>query len=76
MQKNKNIFCFGLGVSPKSIFGTTKNLKKNFGDYRVLIHQHEKRNDWNWNGMALNGKIPIMIHQRLDFSVSCESVSK
>ena len=30
MKKNKDIVCFGLGVDdPKSIFGTTKDLKEN-----------------------------------------------
>ena len=69
MQKNKNIFCFGLGVDdPKSIFGTTKNLKKYFGDYRVFdTPTSENAMTGIGIGMALNGKIPIMVHQRLDF---------
>ena len=38
LLKNKNLLCFGLGVGdPKEVFGTTKNLQKQFGDQRVLI---------------------------------------
>ena len=37
LLKNKNLLCFGLGVGdPKEVFGTTKNLQKQFGDQRVF----------------------------------------
>tara|TARA_A100001388_G_scaffold269570_1_gene246044 strand:- start:417 stop:1472 length:1056 start_codon:yes stop_codon:yes gene_type:complete len=69
MKKNKNIVCFGLGVDdPKSIFNTTKNLQKKFGEYRVFdTPASENAMTGIGIGMSLNGKIPIMIHQRLDF---------
>ena len=69
MKKNKNIVCFGLGVDdPKSIFNTTKNLQNKFGEYRVFdTPASENAMTGIGIGMSLNGKIPIMIHQRLDF---------
>jgi len=69
MKKNKNIVCFGLGVNdPKSIFNTTKNLQKKFGEYRVFdTPASENAMTGIGIGMSLNGKIPIMVHQRLDF---------
>ena len=69
MKKNKNIVCFGLGVDdPKSIFNTTKNLQKKFGEYRVFdTPASENAMTGIGIGMSLNGKIPIMVHQRLDF---------
>lgn len=69
MKKNKNIVCFGLGVDdPKAIFGTTKDLKKKFGPYRVFdTPASENAMTGIGIGMSLNGKIPVMVHQRLDF---------
>ncbi len=69
MKKNKNIVCFGLGVDdPKSIFNTTKNLQKSFGKNRVFdTPASENAMTGIGIGMSLNGKIPIMVHQRLDF---------
>ena len=69
MKKNKNIVCFGLGVDdPKSIFNTTKNLQKKFGKNRVFdTPASENAMTGIGIGMSLNGKIPIMVHQRLDF---------
>lgn len=69
MQKNSNIVCFGLGIDdPKRIFGSTKNLKEKFGDYRVFdTPASENAMTGIGIGMSLAGKIPIMVHQRLDF---------
>ena len=69
MSKNKNILTFGLGIDdPKSIFGTTKGLKKKFGNSRVFdMPASENAMTGIGIGMSLNGKIPIMVHQRLDF---------
>ena len=37
MKKDKKMICYGLGVTdPKSVFSTTKNLKKKFGHNRVF----------------------------------------
>lgn len=69
MKKNKNIVCFGLGIDdPKNIFGTTKNLKEKFGNYRVFdTPASENAMTGMGIGMSLNGIVPIMVHQRMDF---------
>ena len=69
MKKNKNIVCFGLGVDDlKSIFNTTKKSSKKFGKNRVFdTPASENAMTGIGIGMSLNGKIPIMVHQRLDF---------
>ena len=69
MKKNKNIICFGLGVTdPKAVFGTTKNLVNKFGADRVFdMPTSENAMTGVAIGCSLNGKIPVMVHQRLDF---------
>ena len=76
MKKNKNIVCFGLGVDdPKSIFNTTKNLQKKFGKNRVFdTPASENAMTGIGIGMSLNGKIPIMVHQRLDFFLAMDQL--
>ena len=79
MKKNKNIVCFGLGIDdPKNIFGTTKNLKEKFGNYRVFdTPASENAMTGMGIGMSLNGIVPIMVHQRMDFFfISNGSISK
>ena len=36
MKKIKNVTCYGLSDRPKKIFGSTKNLEKDFGSNRVF----------------------------------------
>ena len=37
MNKDKNMICYGLGVTdPKEVFSTTNNLKDRFGNHRVF----------------------------------------
>ena len=68
MSKNKNIITFGLGINdPKSIFETTKGLKKRFKERVFDTPTSENAMTGIGIGMSLNGKIPIMVHQRLDF---------
>ena len=69
MKRNKKIVAFGLGIDdPKALFGTTKNLKKKFGDNRVFdFPTSENAMTGIGIGMSLNGMIPIMTHLRLDF---------
>ena len=69
MKKNKKIICFGLGIDdPKKIFGTTNNLKENFGPERVFdTPASENAMTGIGIGMSLNGAKPIMMHQRMDF---------
>ena len=69
MKKDKNVICYGLGVTdPKKIFGSTKNLEKDFGSDRVFdIPTSENAMTGIAIGSSLNGLRPIYIHQRLDF---------
>jgi len=69
MKKYKNIVVFGLGVDdPKRIFGTTKGLVEKFGSHRVFdMPASENAMTGFGIGMSLNGYLPIMIHQRMDF---------
>ena len=69
MAKDKNIILFGLGVDdPKTIFGSTKNLQKKYSEKRVFdVPTSENALTGVGIGAAINGKRPIMVHQRLDF---------
>ena len=69
MKKNPRIISFGLGIDdPKNIFGTTKNLKKKFGPSRIFdTPTSENAMTGIGVGLSLDGFIPIMVHQRLDF---------
>ena len=69
MTKDKNMICYGLGVTdPKNIFGTTKNLEKNFGKERVFdVPTSENALTGISVGLALNGVRSVVSHQRLDF---------
>ena len=69
MSKDKSVILFGLGVDdPKSIFGSTSGLKKKFGGKRVFdVPTSENAMTGVGIGAAINGKKPIMVHQRLDF---------
>ena len=47
MRKNKNVLTFGLGIDdPKSIFGTTKGLKKKFGNFSLNLATWMKSTFW------------------------------
>ncbi|MEK9921932.1 MAG: alpha-ketoacid dehydrogenase subunit beta, partial [Rhodospirillales bacterium] len=69
MRENKNVICFGLGVTdPKSVFDTTGGLESEFGSERVFdIPCSENAITGIGIGASLNGAIPVMTHQRLDF---------
>ena len=71
MSKDKNILIFGLGVTdPKSVFGTTKDLLKKFGEERVIeIPLSENAITGICLGLSLNGFKPILSHQRVEFSL-------
>ena len=70
MKKDKNVIIMGLGVDdPKAIFGTTKNLK-NFFPGRVFDLPTAENGFTGFAiGLALNGKKPIISHQRVEFSL-------
>ena len=69
MQFNDKVICYGLGVTdPKGVFGTTLGLEKKFGGTRVFdMPTSENAMTGIAVGASLNGLIPLMTHQRLDF---------
>jgi len=71
MKKNKKIIVVGLGVDdPKRTFGTTKYLKEKYGANRVFdMPTAENSMTGLAIGASLNGFIPIMSHQRVEFSL-------
>ncbi len=71
MRMNKNVICFGLGVTdPKGVFGTTLNLEKKFGSSRVFdVPASENSLTGMSIGASMLGTIPILNHQRLDFAL-------
>ena len=71
MKKNKNVIVLGLGVDdPKRTFGTTKNLKEKYGNNRVFdMPTAENAMTGFAIGASLNGYIPIISHQRVEFSL-------
>ena len=64
-----NVIVFGLGVDdPKAIFGTTEGLQKKYGRNRVFdVPTSENAMTGVGIGAAIDGKRPLMVHQRLDF---------
>jgi pyruvate dehydrogenase E1 component beta subunit len=71
MSADPNTFLMGLGVpDPKAIFGTTTGLQQQFGAARVLdMPTAENGMTGVAVGAALAGKRPIMVHQRVDFTL-------
>lgn len=71
MKDSKKVICFGLGVTDlKGVFGTTINLEKKFGAQRVFdVPASENALTGFAIGCSLNNKIPILVHQRLDFAL-------
>jgi pyruvate dehydrogenase E1 component beta subunit len=71
MLKDKNILLIGLGVNdPKGIFGTTKGLEKFFPSNRIFdMPTAENSMTGLAIGLAIAGKKPIIVHQRVEFSL-------
>ena len=71
MKKDKNVILMGLGVDdPKGIFGTTKNLDKIFPKDRVFDLPTSENSFTGFAlGLSLTGKKPIIVHQRVEFSL-------
>lgn len=71
MSNDKNVLVMGLGVTdPKGIFGTTIGLEKKFGAKRVYeIPASENAITGVAIGAALKGARPILVHQRVEFSL-------
>ena len=69
MYRDNKMICYGLGINdPKSIFGTTKDLKKKFGKSRVFdMPTSENAMTGVSIGEAINGVRSVVTHQRIDF---------
>jgi len=73
MENDPSVFIIGEGVpDPKNIFGTTKGLLDKHGKNRVLdMPVAENCLTGVCIGAALQGMRPIMVHQRIDFMLTC-----
>ena len=71
MREDKNVIVIGEGVpDPKAIFGTTKGLREEFGPDRVFdMPVSENGVTGVCIGAATQGLKPIMVHQRIDFTL-------
>jgi pyruvate dehydrogenase E1 component beta subunit len=69
LATDPNVVCYGLGTDdPKGVFGTTLGLQGEFGAERVFdMPTSENAMTGVAIGASMNGTIPIMCHQRLDF---------
>ncbi|MBI4509580.1 MAG: alpha-ketoacid dehydrogenase subunit beta [Deltaproteobacteria bacterium] len=71
LAHDPNVYLMGLGVpDPKGVFGTTLGLAKKHGADRVLdMPAAENGMTGVAIGSALVGMRPIMVHQRMDFTL-------
>lgn len=71
MERDERVFVMGEGVTdPKAIFGTTAGLLERFGAARVMeMPIAENGFTGIAIGAALAGQRPIVIHQRVEFSL-------
>ena len=71
MEQDPSVYVMGLGVpDPKGVFGTTAGLAEIFGPDRVMdMPLSECGMTGVALGTALMGMRPVMVHQRLDFTL-------
>jgi len=71
MERDPSVFIIGEGVpDPKGIFGTTLGLQQKYGRNRVMdMPLSENGITGVCIGAALSGMRPILVHQRIDFSL-------
>ncbi len=71
LESNSGVFILGMGVtSPTGVFGTTVGLLEKFGPERVIeVPASESAITGVALGAAISGMRPILIHQRVDFSL-------
>ncbi len=71
LESDPRVYILGLGVpTPSGVFGTTVGLQEQFGSARVIdIPAAENGITGVALGSAIAGMRPIMIHQRVDFSI-------
>lgn len=68
MEEDENVILIGEGV-PDGVFGTTEKLQAWFPDRVFDSPLSENAVTGACIGAAINGKRPIMVHQRADFSL-------
>ena len=71
LKEDENVFIIGEGVpDPKGLFGTTLGLQEKYGEKRVLdMPLSENGMTGMCVGAALTGLRPILMHQRIDFTL-------
>ena len=71
MREDLNVILIGEGVpDPKAIFGTSQGLQQEFGQDRVFdMPVSENGMTGVCVGAAIRGIRPILVHQRIDFSL-------
>lgn len=71
MAQDERVYVMGLGVTdPKAIFSTTQGLEEKYGSRRVLdMPLAENGMTGVAIGSALAGMRPILVHQRIDFTL-------
>jgi len=71
LASDDSVIVIGEGVpDPKAIFGTTKGLREKFGERRVFdMPLSENGMTGVCIGAALTGARPVLVHQRVDFSL-------
>lgn len=68
--QDKNVFLIGEGVGdPKQIFGTTTGLKDKYPNQVFDMPISENGLTGVCIGCAINGLKPVLVHQRMDFSL-------
>jgi pyruvate/2-oxoglutarate/acetoin dehydrogenase E1 component len=71
LQSDENVILIGEGVpDPKAIFNTTAGLQQTFGSHRVFdMPLSENAMTGICLGAATQGMRPVLVHQRIDFSL-------
>ncbi len=70
LKDHLECFLIGEGVGdPKNVFGTTTGLKEKFPDRVFDMPISENGGTGVCIGAAINGHKPILVHQRMDFSL-------
>lgn len=71
MARDKTVIVIGEGVpDPKGIFGTTLGLREKYGKSRVFdMPVSENGMTGILIGAAISGLKPVMVHQRIDFTL-------
>lgn len=71
LETDERVYVIGEGVpDPKAIFDTTKGLQEKFGENRVMdMPVAENGMTGIIIGSAVTGMRPVLIHQRIDFSI-------